>query len=177
MRKKYLSSRVFALSFCLALSSAAMLSAEESAQDLLQLTTAELVSRAFAISKRLEPGLIAQLEDWSTLRSENGTLRSDLAMARNELSQLKLELERRASASTASAQELSEARAALKTISALVGSSSESWVSSIADVEKALKEAAMKQRRAEVTAWIGGTTTFAALVLAAVETILRAVGK
>jgi hypothetical protein len=161
----------------LALSAAATLSAETSPQDLSRMTIAELVSRAFAISKQLEPGLIAQAEDWSSLRSENGTLRSDLQTARSELVQLKLELEKRASESTASAEELSEARAALKTISALVGSSSESWGSSIVDVEKALKDAAMKQHCAEALAWITGSAAFAALVWAAIETALRAMGK
>jgi hypothetical protein len=176
--------RALALLFCLALSSAAMLSAEESGQDLSQLTIAELVSKAFAISEQLNPELLAQVEDWSALKLENEALRMDLQTARNEsaplkqeLSGLKLELETRASESTASVKELSEARVALKTISTLVGSSATSWRSSTADVEAALKEAAMKQRLAEIGAWAFGSVALATTTWAIVETLERKAGR
>lgn len=179
MRGKSSSSRFLALALSVVLSSGAisLAAAEELPQDLSTLSTAELVKMALAISKQLEPGLTAQSEDWVALKSENATLRADLQTTRDELARVQVELTKRSNDSTASAGELSEARAALKRISALVGSSSTSWESSIDAVDKALKEAAMKQRRAELSSWVVGGVAVATAIWAVTETALRMAGR
>jgi hypothetical protein len=170
-------SRALALLFCSAILSAVTLSADEPPVDLSRMTTAELASRAFQLSQALNQGLIAQSGDWGALKSENEASQADLQKARSELAGLKTELETRASESTESAQELSEARAALKAISSLVGSSATSWTNSIGAVEQALKEAAMKQQRAEIFAWGTGGAAVAASIWAIVEFALRKAGQ
>jgi chromosome segregation ATPase len=148
------------------------------------MSIAELVTRAYEISGKLNPGLKAQSEDWASLKIENEALRSDLrttqgeaASLRIELASLKAELEKRSSEASASAEELSEARTALKRISVLVGSSTQSWESSIADVERALKEAAKKQRRAELRACVAEVVAVAAIVFAGVQASKNKEGK
>lgn len=150
---------------------------QELSQDLSKLSTAELVKRALAISKQLEPGLTGQNEDWAGLKGENATLRADLQTTRDELGRVQAELTKRSNDSTASADELSEARAALKKISNAVGSSSTSWKSSIDAVDKALKDSAMKQRRAEVSSWVLGSVAVATTIWAVTETALRMAGR
>jgi chromosome segregation ATPase len=173
-------------------------SGQDAMQDLSQMTTAELVSKALEISKQLVPELMTQNTAWDELKNENEALqseidqvRSDLAQAKTsstqaqsnydkaqaELTQVKAELEQRANDSEASANELSEARAALKTISSLVHNSSVSWKNSTDAVEITLKTAARKQRLAEACAYTASAVSIATTIWAIVETVLRKAGK
>jgi len=175
-------SLVWASLLFLVLLPAAMLSAEGSPPaDLSQTSTDELVKRAFEISRQLDPGLTEQLEDWQAQRTETEALRSDLEAQRKEaaslkaeLADLKTELQKRSSEASASAKEVSEARAALKRISILIGSSAESWESSIEGVDKAISEAARKQRNAELRAGIAEIVALAAIIWGGVETCKKA---
>lgn len=178
MRNKRYRSLALACCCLLAFSLAAMpLVAEEQAPDLSQVPTEQLLSRALEISKLLDPGLKTQVDDWTYLRDENETLRSDLQTAEKELESLKAELLRRSSEATASADELREARLALSGISALIKSSSLSWRNSIGAVDQALKEASMKQRRTELAAWGCGGLAVAATAWAVAELVLRKAGR
>jgi len=142
-------------------------------EELSRMTTDELAKRAFELSKQLELGLIAQTEDWAALRSENETLREDLLSQQSELARLQAELEARSAEAERSANELGEARAELKRTSASVESSETSWKSSIDEMERELKEAAMKLRRNELGLKVCGGVAVVTSIWAITETVIR----
>ena len=172
MRDRSCSSRALACLLAAFLSSVAMPLAAE-APDLSQMTTDELVRRAYELSKQLMPGLNAQTEDWEALKAENETLREDLRNQQSEQARLQSDLEARSTEAEKSASELSEARAELQRTSESVESSRASWKSSIDDVERQLKEMAMKLRRTELGLKVCGGVAVATTIWALTEALLR----